>query len=130
VDWAKKSVKGLNIRNSSGFLSPNNASFFAPKPSYSSSSSTVINNNGQKDEKQKTVKTTFSEDVMCWAFNSYLGCPKGKNCNWLHERYDTSKESGFDICWAYNTDEGCRNGKWCEWKHEMHPNRWKILKRK
>merc|ERR1712228_857504 len=61
VDWAKKSVKGLNIRNSSGFLSPNNASFFAPKPSYSSSSSAI--NNGQNDKKQRTVRkkvTTFS----------------------------------------------------------------------
>jgi len=133
VSKGKRSEKGLNIRSSSGYLSPNNQSFFAPRPSYRSSSSTTTttsnnmrqNMNQRQQQNDRKKKTTFSEDVICWAFNAYLGCPKGKSCPWLHEKYDTSNGSGFDICWAFQAGR-CRN-KNCEWKHEMHPNKWKIL---
>ena len=81
---------------------------------------------GQKKEKSDYTKwaqsvragPTYNEDVICWAFNSFYGCPNdAKDCQWVHECYDTSTGSGYDICWAFNTKQGCRNGTSCEWKH-------------
>merc|ERR1719242_2719478 len=124
--------RGNYCRPARSFYEPLNA----PKPSYTpfrSVAKTASANqaaNAQKSFGQRIRRgPTFDEDVICWAFNSFLGCPNGANCQWVHECYDTSKESGFDVCWTYNTEAGCRYGNECEWRHDRHPNKWRTIRK-
>jgi len=144
--WGSSQSNGYNRNNNNyGQTSSYNEPLNVPKPSYtpfrsvSNANNTTINANinssNQSANAQKAYGQSirrgpeFDEDVICWAFNSFLGCPNGANCQWVHECYDTSKDSGFDICWAFNSKSGCRYGNECEWRHDRHPNKWRTIRK-
>jgi len=118
-----------NVRQNVAFQPLN-----APKPSYTPFRS-VSQSSGNWTNAQKLRRPriqpgpTFDDDVICWAFNSHTGCTNGANCQWVHECYDTSKESGYDVCWTYNTEAGCKYGDRCEWRHCRLPGKIRTIRK-
>ena len=145
--WGSSSQSnGYNRSNSYGQSSTSyNEPLNVKKPSYTPFRSVSNNNNNagggsgnnssnrsanaQKEYGNSIEQgPTYDDDVICWAYNSFLGCPNGDKCQWVHACYDTSKDSGFDICWAFNSG-GCRYGEQCEWRHAEHPNKWRTIRK-